>query len=142
MTSNSERRDYSAENLAYPVLMIGDDYFLVHKDAASLTKCTVTALERREYEKATFIDASGNELRASSVKRKSYVPPLFGLRLMTARQIYVALDFEKIRVLSLTDVAGVMRDVLGHVHSGADPEYLSDSIASATSIGDLFRRLA
>jgi hypothetical protein len=132
---------YTAEDLAYPVLMIGEDYFLVHNDAASLTRCTVTALKRCEYEKATFIDASGNELRVSSVKRKSYVPPLFGLRLMTARQINVALDFQKIRVLSLADVRGVMSGVLGRVHSGADPEYLSDSLASATSIADLFQRL-
>lgn len=132
---------HDENDLAYPVLMVGEDHFVVLKDAESLTTCSITAFEKEIYHNAIFIDASGTRFRASSVEKKRYAQPFFGFRLMTGRQITVALRFLKIGVLSLAEVIDVVRDAGSRADWGADPEFLSMTARSAKTIGDLFQGL-
>jgi hypothetical protein len=141
MTNKEEQLNFGQDDLAYPVLMIGEGYFLVHKDAAGLTRCSITAFEKSVYQQAMFIDALGNQFRVLAVEKKGYASPFLGFRLMTGRQITVALRFIKIRVLSLPEVIDVIKETINRVDWGADREFLATKIRSAKTIGDLFQGL-
>ena len=128
----------SQNDLAYPVLMIGDDYFSIHRKADSLTRCTDSALERNVYGKALYIDAHGRKLRVASVERVGFAPPFFGFRLMTGRQITVSLKFSCSGNLTLVEVTEVLRNVIKSTNWGADPDFFEKVSTSAKNIEELF----
>jgi hypothetical protein len=121
--------------------MIGGGYFLIFRDSKSLTKCSVSALKKQVYQKASFIDAGGMQVKAVSVRKVGYVPPWFGYRIFRGRQILVDIDFEKIHNLTFEEVIEIFKKNLKKANLGADSRFYDFAMKSSASIQELFENL-
>ena len=142
MTNVEKNKLFSQNELAYPVLMSGQGYISIIKDAVALTTCSSTAFKNSVYQKSNFIDASGAKFQISSVKKKGFAKPFFGFRLMTARQIVVDLSFLKVKDLTFSDVVREVSSNIRNSNWGADPDFFEGIVASSKTTKELLEALA
>ncbi|WP_287019638.1 hypothetical protein [Herbaspirillum sp.] len=142
MTNVEKNNLFSHTDLEYPVLMSGQGYMSIFKNADALTTCSSTAFENSVYQKSNFIDASGAQFRVSSVEKKGFAKPFFGFRLMTARQMIVDLSFLKMGDLTFSDVVREVSNTIKNSNWGADPDFFEGIVVSSKTTKEFFEALA
>lgn len=111
----------SAENLEFPVLMVGSRFLSVCRQVEKVTHCSISAIKNKVYEKAIYVDSSGRKLKVRKVSLKGFAPPFWGFRLLKKREVIVSLEFEITGELSLPEVVDLVKSHLKS--SGWSGEY-------------------
>ncbi len=130
----------SAELIEYPVLMAGNRYVSVCRRLEDLTKCSESAMKKKVYETATYIDSLGRRLKLHSIAFDKYAPPFWGFRLLKKREVIVSLEFEVIEKLSLEKIIDFVKHRLSNSHYGADPSYFKEIARNSSSVKDFFEK--
>jgi len=132
----------TAEQLNYPVLMLGSQFFSVLSPPRDRKRtCSVLAFKKHVYENCSYIDANGNTLVSTKAEFLGYVPPFWGFRLDGSRRMFVDLAFEKRGEVSLEETKDIILQHAKTNPTGADPEWMGKAINSAKSFEQLFNAI-